>query len=100
MKRELPSRIIERAHAAGITHMTSNDAGEYTCHQCGHTWMRRDRWLWWPISFAWRRVSVPGSPVFSVWGWQVDWDGHAQRVFGRSVRIGRLVIKFGERRAP
>lgn len=80
--------------------ITSNDSGVYTCHDCGHTWKARDRYVWWPVRVAWqsRLARKASRGHLSFHGWQVGWDRIEQRVFGGTLRIGRLLIKFGRSR--
>lgn len=72
--------------------ITSNDAGEYTCHDCGHKWKARLRYLWWPIRLS---LGRPAHRFFAVHGWEVGHDGIEQRVLGRTFHVGRLKIMFG-----
>ena len=73
----------------------SNDRGEYTCGDCGHRWMARERFLWWPIRLHWARGPAART-WFKTHGWQVGWDGIEQRVYGRTVHLGPLKILFGK----
>lgn len=73
--------------------ISSNGNGEYTCHDCGHSWRARSRYLWWPIRLGWCPES---STWFTAHGWQVGWDGIEQRVFGRTLHLGPLKVVFGK----
>jgi hypothetical protein len=87
--------ILQRARETGIRHITSDDAGIYTCHQCGNQWQRRERYVWWPVRVGWHLQGRPWRQFFAWHGWQVGSDGIEQRVFGQTFHIGRLFIAFG-----
>ena len=70
--------------------ITCNDSGEYTCHDCGHRWRARRRYLWWPIRLHWSRASAWGRH-----GREVGHDGIEQHVLGQTLSIGRLRIVLG-----
>lgn len=87
------SLVLERSRELGLRGVTSDDAGLYTCHECGSQWPARERTRWWP-------VSVRLSPLrywlrFAVWGAQIGSDGIEQRVFTKFVRVGPITIRFG-----
>lgn len=71
----------------------SNDRGEYTCSECGHTWKARSRYLWWPVRILW--ADRKASRWFARHGWHVAFDGIEQRVYGQTFHFGRLKVCFG-----
>ena len=75
----------------------SNGVGQYRCNNCGNTWRARDRYAWWPIRL---RLSSVNRAKISMHGVQVGWEGAAQRLFTRVVRLGPLLIIFGPHTSP
>ncbi len=86
--------VFERAREMGYKGVTSNDAGRYTCHECGTEWYRRERRAWWPISLRW---SWPKGTWFSWHGAQIGADAIEQKVVAGFLRIGPVVVRFGWR---
>jgi hypothetical protein len=78
--------------------ITSNDSGIYTCHDCGHTWQRRRRWLWWPVRFALARNPQSGRRWFHRHGIESYPDGIEQRTYAQVWHFGRLRVVFGRYR--
>jgi len=66
----------------------------------------QDRYVYWPVRLGWhwrgyrsgrclaRRYGRP-YPFVHWHGWQIGWDGPSQRVFGRTLHLGPLLVKFG-----
>lgn len=74
--------------------MISQKEGIYHCSCCGHTWKAGKRYLYWPIRFGWREFGPIG---FIDWhGWEVGYYRPSIRLFGWTLHIGRLLIKFGK----
>jgi hypothetical protein len=75
--------------------ITSDDAGRYTCHDCGHAWQRRERWLWWPIRFHWAVDNRSWRTWFHRHGVEGKSDGIEQRTYAQVWHFGRLRIVLG-----
>lgn len=87
------AHVLANARALGLRGITSNDAHEYTCHECGFQWAARRRYAWWPMRLRW---SWPRWPyVFGWHGAQIGWDGIEQKVFAGFLRVGPVVFCFG-----
>ena len=97
------SEVLAQAQKLGLKGVMSDGYGLYTCNSCGAQWRSRSRTLWWPISLGLEpalsrqlgRVKPWRERWFARWVWQTGWDGIEQRVFGQTIRIGSLLIKFG-----
>ncbi len=80
----------------------SDDTGRNYCYCCGHSWQTKRRWLYWPIQLC-RQPNLGQRKYeqrrWAIWSWQVGADRMSQPVFGWTVRIWRLLIKFGDMKA-
>jgi len=84
--------ILREAIANRWQGVTSNDDGLYTCHSCGEQWPARSRHVWWPIRV---RLTPQFWPLVSHHGWEIGCDRIEQRVYGHTVRIGPVLVVFG-----
>jgi hypothetical protein len=75
----------------------SDDAGNYTCGDCGNTWKARAHYKLWPIRLHW-----DGPPWFRFqrWGIEVGNRGIERPVLATVVRIGPLRVVVGCPEAP
>lgn len=61
-----------------------------------HFPMFKEEYRNWPISFAWcKTFKVVSPPYISTHGWQIGWKDY-NRIYGWTLHIGRLKIKFGK----
>lgn len=93
-------------HMRGLSQMWHDGEGTNGCASCGLTWKRRDRYVYWPIRLGWRWREYRSGPWrwrLNRHGWQIGWDGPDARVFGWTLHVGPLLVKFGpslRRRKP
>jgi hypothetical protein len=77
----------------------SDNTGRNYCLCCGCSWETKRRWLYWPIKLGWRNDNIGKQWWGVIWGWQIGADRMSQPVFGWTIRIWRLLIKFGDMKA-
>ena len=85
--------VLKQAISLGLHGISATDEGVYTCHECGETWKKSSRWLWWPVSFRW------GARGSSLWfhrhGIETTADRIEQRVYRQVWHFGRLKLVLG-----
>lgn len=83
-------KAFARSRRLGLTGGSSNDAGEYQCHECGAAWKAGPTWAWWPVSLRWA-----DHWSFGRHGVEVGWDGIERPVVAQVWSIGPLRIVLG-----
>jgi hypothetical protein len=81
-----------------MTTIGKDDREQYHCYKCGNVWKEKRKWLYWPIRLGFQPRLLPDQKfTFAIkcWGWQVASDRPGVQVFGWTLRVWRLLIKFG-----
>lgn len=72
-----------------------SDGKYYYCRTCGNKYPKRDKYLYWPISFKFNLV----RKGFGIWGWQVGVEHPGRLLLAWTVRVWRFQLIFGNRKA-
>lgn len=75
--------------------MYKDEAGIHYCSHCGSSWKKAQRYLWWPIRIAWRKQRKTSKMRFGWHGWEIGSNGAYDRVFGWTLHLWIILIKFG-----
>lgn len=81
-----------------------NDDKYHYCASCGRKWARGHKYPWWPISFDFKfffrkRPKGWSKSFLDRSYWQVGYADIGVHVYRRIIRIGRLIIRTGPRKA-